>query len=514
MKEFNLTGSVQLRPLPVLTLRLPRQYHLKRVDSHQRGHSLLPCSLISLPMASKAKAKRKEKESASEPPVTAQVKSAAAPATIEYCARFVHGSPDSRDLDVVYVVAPESQFPNQTTLVSFCKGHEEDRNVIQLARENGTTGDWFVSRSFRGAPDEVNNAVLETHRNVPGDAPSKFDVTNKCCRSVLLRYIVATKAIIIKMRHLESCRKECVNALQTWHFSTNVSTVHAACRNSFEYLDQESAKYVTFHLAQSYALAIGVELFTKRNLVAFLNEIEPILYYQGASDAIVPKQHLNIMRDLETRWHALTARIVAKPFESEKYVQSFHLAGPLVAYNYLEANCVASVIDMQSERIVALGVMVPFATPDSSSHPDGSGSPSAIQYPPTWPFDNATVEGEESGASEVRWLTMGSLGGRLVVCEHAPSTTSAQRNASKSTNAKGKASGRSDAAHAPQCGASWANAAKVTRLVNSLSDASAAPYLETINFTVRMRGDEVEEISARSRLSLRRVKVPSELDRC
>lgn len=459
-------------------------------------------------MASKAKAKKKEKDSAPELPIHQEAESTAQPTTIDYCARFVHGSPDSRDLDVVYIVAPESQFPNQTTLVSFCKGSDEDRNVVQLARENGKTGDWFVKRSFRGAPDEVNNAVLETHRNVPGDAPSKFDVANKCCRSVLLRYIVATKAIIIKMRHLEACRKECVKALQTWHFSTNVSTVHGPCRSNFEHLDQESAKYVTFHLAQSYALAIGIELFTKRSLVSFLNELEPILYYQGASDALVPKTHVDIMRQLETRWHALTARIVAKPFESEKYVQSFHLTGPLVAYNYLEADCVGSIIDMQTERIIALGVMVPFATPGSSSHPGESGSPSAIQYPPTWPFDNATGEVEESDASEVRWFTIGNLGDRVAVCEHAPSTASVQRNASKASNAKGKAS-RSGAAHAPHCGT--LDVAKVAELVNRLSTASAAVYLETINLAIRTRGGEIEVITARSRLSLRPAKVPSEL---
>lgn len=461
-------------------------------------------------MASRSKAKVKETKPVPTPVEPKEASVPSVPVTLEYASRFIHGSTDSRDLDLVYILAPDAPFPSQPTLVAFCKHDEEDRNVIQLARENGDTGDWFVKRSFRGAPDEVNNAVLETHRNMPNDPPYQLGISSKCCRSVILRYIVATKAIIIKMRRIDSCRNDCVEALRKWHFSTNMSTVHGSCRASFADLDQESAKYVTFHLAQSYALALGVELYSKRSLVSFLPEIAPLLYFDGALDLSVPQKHVEVMRDLENRWYALAERIVAKPFGSEKYVQSFHLSGPLIANNYLEADCVGTIIDIQTERIEALGVQISFATLTASSDFLPPGSPAAVQYPPSWPFDNATSEGDKPNASADRWFTIGTQDGRVVACEHSPSLTSeSARTGSKTKEAKGRASGKSKAGATPHCGIT---VPQVAELVNRLSSASFAQYLDIMSFAARVRGEVVVEVTARSLLSLRPMKLPPGLD--
>lgn len=464
-------------------------------------------------MSSKSRRKQKEDVISVASSSVSETSLPSEPVNIEYESRFVHGSPDSRDLDVVYIVPPTAQFPSVATLVAFCRNEDEDRNVIQLARENGNNGDWFVKKSFRGAPDEVNNAILETHRNLPNDPLYHLAITSKGSRSVLLRFIVATKAIIIKMRRTESCRPACVDALRSWLFSTNLSTVHGACRASFGDLDQESAKYVTFHFAQSYALALGSELYSKKSLIAFLPSIEPLLYYQGSADSKVPEKHVKIMRDLEDRWYGLTSRIVSRPFEADKYIHSFHLSGPFMAYNYLEADCVGTVIDIQTERIVALGVLVPFATPAPPSHPSASESESVIKHPPSWPFDNAIISGGESVSSEARWFTIGSHAGRLVTCEHAPTPASTRRNVAKSSSAKGKAASSKSVIHLPQGeGSITAGGPQLAELINRLCEPSLSPLLETLNFAVQVLGEMIEMVTARSTLSLRAHATPSELD--
>lgn len=66
--------------------------------------------------------------------------------------RFVHGSHDSQDIDVVYVF-PELPSPSECR--QFCCGVAEDRNLISIRRG-------FVLDCHRGSPDELTNSLFET----------------------------------------------------------------------------------------------------------------------------------------------------------------------------------------------------------------------------------------------------------------------------------------------------------------------------------------------------------------
>lgn len=68
--------------------------------------------------------------------------------------RYIHGSADSIDLDTVYVF---EEMPSFLQCQHFCQSHtSENKNIIVI-------GDGIVVDSFKGLPDEVNNALYTTY---------------------------------------------------------------------------------------------------------------------------------------------------------------------------------------------------------------------------------------------------------------------------------------------------------------------------------------------------------------
>ena len=69
-------------------------------------------------------------------------------------AKYIHGSEDSIDTDVCYVF---DRMPDAGECKRFCDStRAENRNIICI--ENGT-----VSGCYKGIPDELNNALIETY---------------------------------------------------------------------------------------------------------------------------------------------------------------------------------------------------------------------------------------------------------------------------------------------------------------------------------------------------------------
>ena len=73
---------------------------------------------------------------------------------MEILARYIHGSEDSTDVDVVYVV---DELPDKAECKRFCsEDSNENRNLI-------TIKDGAVIEVYKGTVDEVNNALLSTY---------------------------------------------------------------------------------------------------------------------------------------------------------------------------------------------------------------------------------------------------------------------------------------------------------------------------------------------------------------
>lgn len=76
---------------------------------------------------------------------------------LKVIAFFHHGSSDSRDRDILYLVEGEilDRKASQKFILMAPKG--EDRNVFCISRDN------IVCDVYRGLPDEVHNQLLATY---------------------------------------------------------------------------------------------------------------------------------------------------------------------------------------------------------------------------------------------------------------------------------------------------------------------------------------------------------------
>jgi hypothetical protein len=431
---------------------------------------------------------------------------------LSYCARFLHGSPDSRDVDCVYLIDPRMPFPSHLQLLEFCRSDTEDRNVVQLAQENIDHPNWFVKTSFRGPPDEVNNALLATHRVDPTGVVYEFPISEKCTRSVLLRYAIASKAIIVKMRRIEACRKECITALASWSFSQYMAVVHSNCSPNFVHLNQDAAKYVTFHMAQSYALSLGLETYTKRELVAFFPDLEPIIYFQGEGEATVSQQSVSMMNALELKWYAQTTRIIVSQLNRAHHLQSFFLdtkGHSKFALNYLEVDCGGSVIEMQSERLCALGCPIPLLLPPlavESSKPSSSTFGTTLRYPPTWSDTVFTVSNASAGENSTNetWILFGLVQDHPMVFYDVlpsgnPSSISLPSNQKKS-KAKTKTSTSKNGSIADESVSQIANS-----ILSQLTSHTPIVNLHDLYLSICVSEGKLVRSIARSRLTLRTV---------
>lgn len=69
-------------------------------------------------------------------------------------ARYIHGSEDSTDLDVLYIV---DELPDKAECKRFCSAEpSENRNVA-------TVSDGVITSVYKGTVDELNNALLITY---------------------------------------------------------------------------------------------------------------------------------------------------------------------------------------------------------------------------------------------------------------------------------------------------------------------------------------------------------------
>lgn len=66
--------------------------------------------------------------------------------------RVRFGSADSRDIDVLYTV---ESLPDPVECKAFCSNAAENRNLAVIRKG-------IISETYKGLPDETNNAILAT----------------------------------------------------------------------------------------------------------------------------------------------------------------------------------------------------------------------------------------------------------------------------------------------------------------------------------------------------------------
>lgn len=189
---------------------------------------------------------------------------------MDILARYVHGSEDSTDLDVIYIV---DEIPEMAECVLFCnEDHLENRNIATI--ENGT-----ISWSFKGFADEVNNAILDTYplhlqeygllieRSVPRDLPVKL-------LSVLRKSVMELRHTTLRGPARSALRKG-YDARLIMLQSTDLRHLEWVLTDQ-EQLDRR--KSLAFQFGQAIALDEGIELFTKKEIAEYFPSLKPYLF--------------------------------------------------------------------------------------------------------------------------------------------------------------------------------------------------------------------------------------------
>lgn len=190
--------------------------------------------------------------------------------------RYVHGSEDSVDIDVIYVF---EQLPDVAECKSFCDGKgNENGNIIVV-------NDGVVVAAFKGSVDEVNNALFYTYQLHEQDYP--LIIEHPVERDVILKDIKVIRKILSSFSRTQF-RGEIKEALRG-NWETKLSVLK---KLEYEKIDfsiipkittKDLMKTLAFQVGQALALHQGVELYTKRSIAGYFSELKDYLYRVDAS---------------------------------------------------------------------------------------------------------------------------------------------------------------------------------------------------------------------------------------
>ena len=193
-------------------------------------------------------------------------------------ARYIHGSGDSIDIDVHYVVDEQPSFQEAK---AFCDADlSENRNII-------TIKDGIVTDCYKGTADEINNGLLATYGLHPQEYP--LLVTHRVERNKPLKYI---RAIRIILSHLSRSqyRPEVKLALRSgWNERLDILDKIDLTKIDFSTLnkhlkDVDILKVITFQLGQCMLLRNGIDVYTKAKIAEHYEPLRHFLYRETPID--------------------------------------------------------------------------------------------------------------------------------------------------------------------------------------------------------------------------------------
>jgi hypothetical protein len=189
---------------------------------------------------------------------------------------YIHGSSDSTDKDVIYVL---DTMPSITECKKFCDGKGiNNGNII-------TVKDGIVLSAFKGSVDEVNNSLLSTYSLHEQKFP--LIITHKVKRDVILKDIRVVRKILSTFTRTQY-RKTVKEALRgSWH--NKISLLKNLDYGSIDLDNVEKSskkdllKSFAFQIGQALALHNGVELYTKREIREYFPDLEPYIQRNDTS---------------------------------------------------------------------------------------------------------------------------------------------------------------------------------------------------------------------------------------
>ncbi len=195
--------------------------------------------------------------------------------------RYIHGSEDSVDKDVIYVF---DALPALSDCKSFCDGNgDENGNIIVVK-------DGIVASAFKGSIDEVNNALFYTYSLHSQEFPLIIERTVK--RDIVLKDIKVLRKILSSFSRTQF-RTLIKNALRS-DWKTRISVLKAIDYYAIDFSGiprtnkEDLLKALAFQIGQAIALHEGRELYTKRDISEYFPKLRDYLYRRPAPiDTIV-----------------------------------------------------------------------------------------------------------------------------------------------------------------------------------------------------------------------------------
>lgn len=189
--------------------------------------------------------------------------------------RYIHGSADSTDLDVMYVV---DTLPDLPQAQAFYREHPGENCNFIVIRE-GT-----VSQCLKGHPDEVNNALLNTYPLHPQTHP--LLIRQPVVRDVFLKDITMTRKILSPLTRTPLRPLIRQGLRGTWQNRLDILSSVDFARTDLSGVrsreQQDLLKSMAFSLGQAVGLHDGAELYTKADIAGHIPALAPYLYRQAA----------------------------------------------------------------------------------------------------------------------------------------------------------------------------------------------------------------------------------------
>lgn len=186
--------------------------------------------------------------------------------------RYIHGSKNSVDTDVHYVF---EEMPSLQECKSFCSADpNENRNIIVI-------NDGIVTECYKGTPDEVNNALLETYGL--HEQEHKLLVTRKVERNVPLKMVRAVRIILSHLSRSQY-RKEVKEALKGgWNDRLKCLVKILLKDIDFDSLNKNMSaedikKVIAFQVGQTISLMNEEELYDKDDIAEKYPTLECYLH--------------------------------------------------------------------------------------------------------------------------------------------------------------------------------------------------------------------------------------------
>jgi hypothetical protein len=185
---------------------------------------------------------------------------------------ILHGSADSLDKDIVYILPKMLSYHDALLFCNYKKG--ENRNIMTMY----PTG--VVKQCMKGLPDEINNSLLVTYPL--HQQQHEMLINRPVTRIIPLKVVRGIRSVLshLSKSSLRPVIKPALRSSDLGEYLRVLEKVDFNEESVKNLLDVEICKMLGFQLGQTLALVEGTELYTKGQISEHWPELSPFMKRQ------------------------------------------------------------------------------------------------------------------------------------------------------------------------------------------------------------------------------------------